>query len=81
MPLNPRSEYQISPDVVRLKELFDYSEAYITRPPYQRKTVWPEKRKQSLMDSLLRRYSASLIVLHMRCNALRLLRPMALTIR
>ena len=56
MPFNPRAEYQISPDVVRLKELFDYAEAYITRPPYQRKTVWSEKRKQSLMDSLLRRY-------------------------
>lgn len=56
MPFSPRQEYQISPDIVHLKDFDDFSDAYITRPPYQRKTVWNEKKKQSLMDSLVRRY-------------------------
>lgn len=29
---------------------------YVTRPPYQRKSVWAKSKKQSLMDSLFRRY-------------------------
>ncbi|MGR3179211.1 MAG: HNH endonuclease family protein [Candidatus Anammoxibacter sp.] len=29
---------------------------YVTRPPYQRKSVWSKMKKQSLMDSLFRRY-------------------------
>lgn len=56
MPFSPRQEYTITPGLLRLKDLDDFPEAYITRPPYQRKNVWDEKRKQSLMDSLLRRY-------------------------
>src|SRR5690606_23469583 len=29
---------------------------YVTRPPYQRKSVWGPKKKQNLLDSLIRRY-------------------------
>ena len=56
MPFSPRQDYQITPDIIRLKDFHDYRDAYITRPPYQRKMVWSEKKKQALMDSLLRRY-------------------------
>src|SRR5690348_5401812 len=56
MPFSPRQDYQITPDIIRLRDFHDFREAYITRPPYQRKAVWSEKKKQALMDSLLRRY-------------------------
>jgi hypothetical protein len=62
MPFSPRQDY-IIPGLVRLKDFDDFPEAYITRPPYQRKTVWEEKRKQALMDSLLRRYYVPKLVL------------------
>jgi 5-methylcytosine-specific restriction endonuclease McrA len=63
MPFSPRQDYNIIPGLVRLKDFDDFPEAYITRPPYQRKTVWEEKRKQALMDSLLRRYYVPKLVL------------------
>jgi uncharacterized protein with ParB-like and HNH nuclease domain len=56
MSFSPRQDYNIIPTLVRLKELYDFPEAYITRPPYQRKTVWEDRRKQAPMDSLFRRY-------------------------
>lgn len=56
MPFSPKQDYNITPGLVRLKDFDDFPEAYITRPPYQRKTVWDDKRKQALMDSLFRRY-------------------------
>src|SRR6185437_1322047 len=56
MSFSPRQDYQITQDIVRLKDFDDFADAFITRPPYQRKTVWSEKKKQALMDSLIRRY-------------------------
>jgi hypothetical protein len=56
MPFNPKSEYTIAPTDISIKDFFDYKEDYVTRPPYQRKAVWSQKKKQSLMDSLFRRY-------------------------
>lgn len=56
MAFNPKQEYLITEDKIRLKDFFDYREDYITRPPYQRKSVWSVKKQQSLFDSLLRRY-------------------------
>jgi hypothetical protein len=63
MPFSPRQDYNIIPGIVHLKDFNDFPEAYITRPPYQRKTVWDEKRKQALMDSLFRRYYVPKLVL------------------
>lgn len=51
MSFNPRQEYTISQGLVRLKDLDDFPEAFITRPPYPRKTVWEEKRKQASLFS------------------------------
>ena len=45
-----------SRSLLGIKDFFDYKEDYVTRPPYQRKSVWSTKKKQSLMDSLFRRY-------------------------
>ena len=56
MPFNPKSEYITVPTEISIKDFFDYKEDYVTRPPYQRKSVWSTKKKQSLMDSLFRRY-------------------------
>ncbi|WP_222982971.1 GmrSD restriction endonuclease domain-containing protein [Flagellimonas meishanensis] len=56
MAFNPKSEYIITPKEISIKDFFDYSEDYVTRPPYQRKAVWKQKKKQALMDSLFRRY-------------------------
>lgn len=56
MAFNPKQEYLITEDKIRLKDFYDYREDYITRPPYQRKSVWSVKKQQSLFDSLFRRY-------------------------
>ncbi len=56
MPFNPKSEYTIVPSDISIKDFFEYKEDYVTRPPYQRKAVWSKAKKQSLMDSLFRRY-------------------------
>ena len=56
MAFNPKSEYTIVPTEFNIKDFHDYVEDYVTRPPYQRKAVWSRAKKQSLMDSLFRRY-------------------------
>ncbi len=56
MAFNPKQEYLIIEDKIHIKDFFDYREDYITRPLYQRKSVWSVKKQQSLFDSLFRRY-------------------------
>lgn len=56
MSFNPKPEYIIVSSEFNIKDFFEYKEMYVTRPPYQRKAVWSKKKKQSLMDSLFRRY-------------------------
>lgn len=56
MPFNPKSEYTIVSSDISVKDFYDYKEDYVTRPPYQRKSVWSKKKKQALLDSLFRRY-------------------------
>jgi 5-methylcytosine-specific restriction endonuclease McrA len=56
MPFNPKAEYTIVSTEINIKDFFDYKEDYVTRPPYQRKSVWSKIKKQALMDSLFRRY-------------------------
>lgn len=56
MAFNPKSAYTTVPKEISIKDFFNYKEDYVTRPPYQRKVVWKRKKKQSLMDSLFRRY-------------------------
>lgn len=69
MAFNPKQEYLITEDKIRLKDFFDYKEDYITRPPYQRKSVWSVKKQQSLFDSLFRRfYVPRLVVREVRLS-------------
>ena len=56
MSFNLKQEYITVPSDINIKDFFEYKEMYVTRPPYQRKSVWSKKKKQSLMDSLFRRY-------------------------
>ncbi len=56
MQFNPKPEYTTFPDQIGIKSFYDYDQDYVTRPPYQRKSVWSVKKKQSLMDSLFRRF-------------------------
>lgn len=56
MPFNPKSEYTIVSTEIGIRDFFAYKDDYVTRPPYQRKSVWSKNKKQALMDSLFRRY-------------------------
>jgi len=56
MAFNPRTEYQIIPTSIKIRHFHSYRKRYVTRPPYQRKSVWSKKKKQDLLDSLIRRY-------------------------
>ncbi len=56
MSFNPKAEYITVSTDINIEDFSKYKEAYVTRPPYQRKSVWSEQKKQSLMDSLFRRY-------------------------
>lgn len=63
MSFSPKQEYLIIEDKIRIKDFFDYRDDYITRPPYQRKSVWSVKKQQSLFDSLLRRFYVPRLVI------------------
>ena len=63
MSFNPKQEYLITEDKVHIKDYFDYRDDYITRPPYQRKSVWAVKKQQSLFDSFFRRYYVPRLVI------------------
>ena len=63
MAFNPKQEYLIVETKIKLKDFFDYKDDYITRPPYQRKSVWPRKKQQGLFDSLFRRYYVPRLVI------------------
>ena len=56
MSFNPKSEYTIVPKEFNIEEFHKYKDEFVIRPPYQRKAVWSKGKKQSLMDSLFRRY-------------------------
>jgi hypothetical protein len=69
MAFNPKQEYLITEDKIHLKDFFEYREDYITRPLYQRKSVWAVKKQQSLFDSLFRRfYVPRLVVREVRLS-------------
>ena len=59
----PKTQYDIIPDKIDIRDFFEYTEDFVTRPPYQRKNVWSNKRQQALLDSLFRRYYIPRLVL------------------
>jgi len=56
MTFNPKQEYLVVSKDINIEDFHRYQDEFITRPPYQRKSVWTNYKKQSLMDSLFRRY-------------------------
>lgn len=63
MSFNPSQEYLVVSKDFNIEDFHRYSDEFITRPPYQRKTVWETYKKQSLMDSLFRRYYVPKLVI------------------
>ncbi len=63
MSFNPNQKYLITSQSIDVREFHEYSDEYIIRPPYQRKNVWTNKKKQNLLDSLFRRYYVPKIVI------------------
>lgn len=63
MSFNPKQEYLITEDKIRIRDFHEYAADYVTRPPYQRKSVWPRWKKQALIDSLFRRYYVPRLVM------------------
>lgn len=59
----PKSDYDVIPDKIDIRDFYEYTEEFVTRPPYQRKNVWSVKRQQALLDSLFRRYYVPRLVL------------------
>ncbi len=55
--------YGKQPQTFTLKYIHDHQDLFITRPPYQRKDVWPKKTKEALIESLFRRHYVPDIVL------------------
>lgn len=63
MAFNPKQEYLVVSKDFNIEDFHRYQDEFITRPPYQRKTVWSNYKKQSLMDSLFRRYYVPKLVI------------------
>jgi hypothetical protein len=63
MPFNPKQEYLVISKDFNIEEFHKYPDDFITRPPYQRKTVWSLRKKQDLIDSLFRRYYVPKLVM------------------
>lgn len=59
----PKSEYDVISDKIQIEDFHRYRDDFVTRPPYQRKSVWGTKKQQDLMDSLLRGYYIPKLVL------------------
>lgn len=60
---SPRPDYHVRPRPTQIKDFHDYADAYVVRPPYQRKNVWATKKQQALLDSLVRGYYVPRIVI------------------
>lgn len=60
---NPRPEYRVENNVYKLIQFHRYPGKFITRPPYQRKSVWKRKEQQALLDSLFRKYYVPRLVM------------------
>ena len=72
---NPETEYDVVQDKIDIRDFWEYQEDFVVRPPYQRKSVWSNKKQQALLDSLFRRYYIPRLVLReVRLNETKVLR-------
>jgi hypothetical protein len=62
---DPKTEYDITFKSIPIYDFHEYKEEFVTRPPYQRKTVWSRKKQQDLLDSMFRRYYVPRIVIRL----------------
>lgn len=53
------------PETWQLNRFHEEREDFITRPPYQRKTVWENSKKKSLMESFIRKLYVPPVVLRL----------------
>lgn len=60
---SPKNQYDVFPDKIDIRDFDEYRDEFVTRPPYQRKVVWSNKKQQALLDSLFRRYYIPKLVL------------------
>ena len=63
MLYDPREEYESKTDLVKLDDLINHKDEFVTRPPYQRKTVWSRDKQKQLIDTLFRRFYVPGLVL------------------
>jgi hypothetical protein len=63
MSLIVEQPYGKQPQSFTLKYIYEHQDLFITRPPYQRKTVWPNQTKEALIESLFRRHYIPQVVL------------------
>lgn len=56
-------EYITRQEVIRLLDLHERKDMYVTRPPYQRKVVWKPQNQTALLDSVFRGYYIPRLVL------------------
>ena len=63
MPYQPKELYIPQTTQIQVARFHHYADAYVLRPPYQRKTVWTPKQKQQLIDTLFRGYYVPHLVL------------------
>ncbi len=60
---SPTTEYLVKQDNISIKDFAQYAEVFVTRPPYQRKSVWSAKKQRALLDSLFRQYYVPRLVI------------------
>ena len=63
MPIIVDRPYGMEVKSFNLKDFHEKKEQFVTRPPYQRKSVWPTYKQMSLLDSFFRRHYVPSIVL------------------
>jgi hypothetical protein len=63
MPIIVDRPYGMEAKSFNLIDFHEKRELFVTRPPYQRKGVWPTYKKKSLIDSFFRRHYVPNIVL------------------
>ena len=60
----PQEDYNIYSEKIELRDIREYPDKFILRPPYQRHSgVWEIKMKESLLDSICRGYYVPKLVL------------------
>ncbi|MFA5106203.1 MAG: DUF262 domain-containing protein [Candidatus Micrarchaeia archaeon] len=61
---SPEEEYVVTPEKIQLRDIREYPDRYILRPPYQRHSkVWDRQLKEQLLDSICRKYYIPKLVL------------------